>query len=103
MHIAFSPVRTDRRPVFEKSGDILVIDGEAFDFSGLPEGGRLPSEAVETDWITGCIERRDGLLSLTLLLPHGADAPGETLFPVPVTVTADGPIPQSPYETEPAE
>ncbi|OWV60001.1 hypothetical protein CDZ98_09135, partial [Mameliella alba] len=46
MQITLSPVRREGRPTFERLGDTLVIDGETFDFSGVPEGAQLPAEAV---------------------------------------------------------
>ncbi|OWV58337.1 hypothetical protein CDZ98_15060, partial [Mameliella alba] len=46
MQITLSPVRREGRPTLERLGDALVIDGETFDFSGVPEGAQLPAEAV---------------------------------------------------------
>jgi len=35
----------------------------------LPDGAPIPSDAIDCTWITGPVERVDGRLSLTLLLP----------------------------------
>lgn len=92
MHISFSPVRSDARLALSVNGDTLTINGEAFDFSGLPEGATLPQTAVTCDWLASDVERIDGEVSLTLILPHGPAAPAETLFPAPASVS-DGPVP----------
>ena len=93
MHITFSPLRHDAPLALHRSGDVLTINGEAFDFSALPEGGLLPRDAIACDWIAADVERRDGVLHIGLLLPHGPDAPVERLWPVPVTLTRDGTVP----------
>lgn len=92
MHIAFSPVRLDELLTATLAGDVLTLNGEAFDFSQLPEGGTLPAEAIASDWITGPVSRIDGELHLTLRLPHGPNPSQAVAFPEPVHVTEDGPI-----------
>jgi hypothetical protein len=92
MKISFSPVRSDQRLVLERRGDVLVFNGDALDLSGIPEGATLPQAAAGCDWIASDIERRGGILHLTLILPHGAQAAEATLFPAPITVTGDGPV-----------
>lgn len=98
MDINLIPTRADRAFTLEKRGDVLVVNGEDFDFTPLPEGGLIPREAIESDWFAGDVERIGGELRLTLLLPHGANAPEETRFPVPVRVVDDGPIALPPFE-----
>lgn len=100
MKITFTPVRRDDTLSLAKSGDVLSINGEAFDLSGIPEGATLPREAVACDLLASDIERQGGELRLTLILPHGANAPQDTLFPQPITVTADGPIAVPAFEIE---
>jgi hypothetical protein len=102
MHISFSPVRSDDRLNLSVEGDTLTINGEAFDFSGLPDGATLPQTAVSCDWLASDVERIDGDIHLTLILPHGARAPAETLFPDPVSVP-EGPVPLPPHDTPPPE
>lgn len=106
MKLTFSPMRRDDRLTLGKTGDTLTINGEAFDFSGIPEGATLPRDAVACEWLVSDIERVSGDLHLTLILPHGADAPQGALFPVPIIVTGDGSIDlpaHSLMEVEPVE
>lgn len=98
MHITYTPVRRDGRPVIERLGDALVIDGETFDFSGVPEGATLPPEAVASEWIAGPVTRQGGELRLTLMLSHGPRAPQETLFPAAAIMSGNGPIPMPPHD-----
>ncbi|MDJ0820330.1 MAG: hypothetical protein QNJ09_00800 [Paracoccaceae bacterium] len=100
MHITLSPTRHDHRPVFEKDGEALIIDGTRFDFSDLSDGESRAIEDMESDWFVAPATRIDGVLHLTLLLSHGADAPQETLFPEPIHASEDGPLSLPPYEIE---
>ncbi len=98
MNISFSPMRRDDTLSLSKSGDILTINGEAFDFSALPEGATLPRDAVTCDWLASDVTRTGGVIHLTLILPHGPRAPAETLFPAPIAAT-DGAIGLPAYES----
>jgi hypothetical protein len=100
MKITFSPIRGDTPLELSRSGDTLTINGEVFDFSPLPEGATLPPEVIAGDGFAGPVERIGGVLHVALRLPHGANAPQETLFPVPITLTGDGPVALPPYEME---
>ncbi|THD76924.1 hypothetical protein E7681_03525 [Thalassobius vesicularis] len=102
MQITFTPMRQDVALSLHKSGETLIINGEAFDFSALPEGATLPQAAVACAWLGSDVERQDGQVHLTLILPHGVHAAPETLFPAPVTLVEDGPVTLPPYEA-PAE
>lgn len=103
MHITFSPVRRDGRPTISRKGDALIIDGETFDFSGVPDGATLPAEAVASEWVTGAVSRIGGVLQVELMLSHGAAAPPETLDPAPVRVIRNGAVVMPPYEQEQTE
>jgi hypothetical protein len=92
MHISFSPMRCDDELTVIKSGDALTINGVTYDFSPLPDGGTLPREAVDCEWLASDVERIDGEIHLTLILPHGPTPPPGVAFPEPITVTDDGPI-----------
>lgn len=92
MRISFSPQRRDGVLHLSKAGDVLTINGQPFDFSPLPEGGELPAEAVTSDLVAGKVRRVDGLVEITLILPHGPNPSYAVAFPEPVTATADGPI-----------
>ena len=92
MHITLSPVRLDETLTATRSGDVLTLNGQAFDFGPLPEGATLPAEAIDSEWIVGPVSRIDGELHLTLRLPHGPNPSREVAFPEPIHVTEDGPI-----------
>lgn len=100
MKLSLSPIRYDIPLTLGLKGETLILNGEALDLSGIPEGATLPREAVECDWLASDIDRIDGVLQLTLRLPHGANAPEQTLFPAPILITADGPVALPPYERE---
>jgi len=101
MKISFSPVRRDDALTLSKSGDVLTINGEAFDFADVPDGATLPREAVTCDWLASDVRRIGGQIQLTLILPHGSDAPPETKFPQPIIVGDDGPV-SIPMHSNPA-
>ena len=82
----------DAQPAITVTGDTITINGTPFDFSPLEEGSTLPSDAIDSEWIIGDVTRTNGDIALTLLLPCGYRAPESTRFPVPITVTTDGPV-----------
>lgn len=100
MQIAFSPVRTDETLTASRSGDVLALNGEAFDFTQLPEGATLPAEAIDSDWIIGPVSRINGELHLTLRLPHGPNPSQAVAFPKPLVVMVDGEI-DLPFDPKP--
>lgn len=101
MKIKLSPINICEQLVAYVVGDTITLNGASFDLSPLLGGETLPSDAIGKPWITGDVQRIDGEIHLTLLLPHGYNAPQETRFPAaqnePMTVT-DGPVPLPPYE-----
>lgn len=102
MHISFSPQRRDDVLTVSKAGDVLTINGDPVDFSIIPDGATLPAAAIGNEWIAGPVERIDGVLHVTLLLPHGPDPSPAVAFPEPITVAADGPI-AVPADPQPQE
>lgn len=103
MKVSFSPQRRDGALTLEKSnGDRLRINGELFNFNPLPDGGTIPAGAVPCEWIVGPVERIDGEVCLTLILPHGPYPSPAVAFPDPITVTEDGSI-AVPHDEEPAD
>ena len=90
MKINLSPQRRDDTLTVTKQGDTLTINGKEYDFSQLPDGGTLPADAVDCEYIIGSVDRVDGELELTLLLPHGANASEAARFPEPIINPADG-------------
>lgn len=97
MTIKLSPQRRDDQLTASKQGYSLTINGVEYDFTDLPDGATLPREAIDCEYITSDVERIDGEIHLTLLLPHGPYAPQETRFPQPLTNPTDGPLPLPPY------
>ena len=75
-----------------RAGDVLTINGTPYDFSPLPEGATLPRDAVDCEWLASGVERIEGALHLTLILPHGPNAPQETRFPELIIDPPDGPV-----------
>jgi hypothetical protein len=73
-------------------GDVLTLNGVSLDFGPLPAGATLPRAAIASPWIAGDVTRDGaGVLTVPLILPHGAAAPEETLFPAPIDAE-DGPV-----------
>ena len=90
--IDFSPIRQDLPISISVKGvcNIVSINGEDFDFSLLPINSYLPVSAIASNWFCKDVERQgDGTLLISLLLPHGVDAPIETKFPVPILIESD--------------
>lgn len=93
MLISFSPQRRDETLTLERTAsDRIRINGELFNFGPLAEGDAIPAGDVPCDWIVGPIERIDGEIHLTLILPHGPNPTEAQAYPQPITVTEDGPI-----------
>jgi len=90
MHITFSPQRRDDTLTVTKQGDTLTINGTAYDFSVVPDGATLPKDATDCAWLASDVERIDGVLHLTLILPHGATASEAARFPAPIISPTDG-------------
>lgn len=90
MKITFNPQRRDDTLVVSKQGDTLTINGETLDFSQLPDGATLPKEAVGNLFVVSDVDRIDGELHLSLLLPYGRDASSAAKFPEPIINPADG-------------
>jgi hypothetical protein len=100
MILTFSPMRLDEPLTASVSGQALTLNGTELDFSPLPAGATLPRAAIDNPWIAGDVTRAmDGTLTVPLLLPHGANAPEETRFPAPITVTS-GPVPLPAYQED---
>lgn len=92
MIINLSPQRRDDTLSFSKMGDVITINGEQYDFSSLPEGATLPAGTIPCEFIIGDVERVDGEIVLTLLMPHGPNPPQHVAFPEPILDPPDGEI-----------
>ncbi|MGS7252407.1 tail fiber assembly protein [Pseudomonas anuradhapurensis] len=91
MIIKLSPVRSDLQLAVVKAGDTLEVNGVGLDLSRLTEGSTMPAEAVGCGFVIAPVERINGDLVLTLMLPHSADAPQAARFPVDL-YPADGQV-----------
>jgi hypothetical protein len=69
MRLIRTPQRNDDSLEFSISDDVLILNGEAFDFSAIPDGGYV--ESVPSDWIVGPVKREGGKIVLTLIEPYG--------------------------------
>ena len=90
MHIILLPQRRDDTLTVSKQGDTLTVNGIAYDFSVIPDGATLPASAVDCEYITGNVERINGVLHISLILSHGPDPSQEVAFPAPMINPADG-------------
>jgi len=105
MKIILKPQRKAAPMTLEKQGEKLIINGEELDLSGIPNGATLEKRHLpDIGLFAGDIERDNaGELTIRLILPFGKNAPHETRFPEPITVTADGPVTLPVYGTPPEE
>jgi hypothetical protein len=92
MYITLSPQRRDDSLTLRRDGDSLTLNGETYDFSAVPDGGALTKAQAGCPWLAGDVTRTGGELRLSLILPHGPDAPPETLFPAPLRIETDGTV-----------
>lgn len=90
MLIKFSPRRQDTTVTLEKYGDVLVINGERFDFSFMGEGDTLPASAITSEWFVGEVDKHNGNIVLTLILPLPSNYSPEQAFPVDLVDVPDG-------------
>ena len=76
--------------------DVITINGEAIDLSGIPEGYRLPGSAVGNKFFveSSYVERIGKTLHFTLRLPVTWDSPEEYRNPAePIILDArSGPV-----------
>jgi hypothetical protein len=92
MIIKLSPQRRDDRLTIIKSGSVLVVNGEEFDFSSMAEGATLPRAAISSEWFAGDVEMVDGEIILTMLLPNPVNYSPEQAFPADMINVPDGPV-----------
>ena len=92
MLLKLTPQRRDESLCVVRNGDVLSINGTAYDFSPLVAGATLPMEAIDCKWICGDVERVDGKIVIPILLPCGPNASDAARFPEPITVTSDGEV-----------
>ncbi|WP_046382723.1 hypothetical protein [Pseudomonas veronii] len=92
MKITFSPQRRDDSVTYQKDGDTIIVNGEAFDFSKVEDGDVLPRDAIQSQWFSGDVTRSAGNLEISLILPNPWNYSQEQAFPEPITITQNGMI-----------
>lgn len=98
MHITLTPIRMDPTELqVRRDGDALVVNGQRLDFAQMADGSARPALDWDCPFLVGQVQRENGAVTLTLLLPHGADAGPETLFPAAIDDPENGPLPLPPY------
>jgi hypothetical protein len=90
MKISLSPQRRDDSLVVIKDGEKLRINGELFSFVSLPDGGTIPAGEIPCEWIAGPVERVNGEINLTLVLPHGPNPSQAVAYPDILVDPPDG-------------
>ena len=90
MRIKLSPQRRDDTLEVVKVGDVLVLNGEPFDFSSMGEGDTLPRSAIASEWFVGDVERLGDELVLTLVLPNPRNYSPQQAFPVDLVNVPNG-------------
>lgn len=92
MKIFLAPQRRDDSLEVVKSGNILVLNGESFDFTRMVDGDTLPASAISSPFFAGNVDNIGGELELTLFLPLPANYSQAQAFPVPLVNVGDGPV-----------
>jgi AcrR family transcriptional regulator len=92
MRLTLSPVRSDAVLYLHRAGDVLTINGEAFDLGDVDEGDVLPRAAIDCPWIIDDVTRTGGALQLRMALPHGAGAGSGALFPAAIDPVPSGAV-----------
>ncbi|RAU43416.1 MULTISPECIES: hypothetical protein [unclassified Pseudomonas] len=92
MIIKLSPQISDEKLEVIKSGSVLTLNGEAFDFSRMADGDTLPRSAIASDWFVGDVDKIGEELVVTLTLPLPVNYSQEQAFPADLLNVADGPV-----------
>ena len=105
MQIILSPQRRDDTVIYQTAGEVIVVNGEPFDFSNIEEGDVLPKEAIKSEWFSGDVTRKNGELQLSLILANPWNYSPAQAFPAPLFITKNGlldlpkPLPQPRQES----
>lgn len=92
MTIKLSPQRREDTLEVVKTGKILTVNGEAFDFTRMADGDTLPASAIRSEWFAGDVIGEGDDLTLTLLLPLPVNFSPEQAFPADLVNVPDGPV-----------
>lgn len=75
----------------ETRGNVLIVNGEEWDFDPMEDGDVLEPELLGSPWwLFGAVEQIDGVIHIRMVLPHGPYAPETRRFPNGRNVTKDG-------------
>lgn len=102
MKIILSPQRREDTLKIVKQGATLFINDEAFSFSRMGDGDTLPREAIKSEWFAGPVEKLNGELIVTLVMPNPWNYSHDQAFPEPISDVPDGvvdlpkPLPELP-------
>lgn len=88
----YAPINPSETLSLIRRLDVLVINGERYDFGGVAEGATLPASAVKCEALASDVTRVDGQLVLTLMLPCGPDASVSARFPDDIIDPPDGKV-----------
>ncbi|WP_104698517.1 hypothetical protein [Pseudomonas syringae group genomosp. 3] len=89
MIIKLAPQRRDDTLVVEKAGAVLILNGEAFDFSVMQPGSTLPRSAISSEWFAGDVEY-DTDLTIHIIMPVPANYSPEQAYPADLVGVPDG-------------
>lgn len=102
MKIILSPQRREDTLKIVKQGATLFINDEAFSFLRMGDGDTLPREAIKSEWFAGPVEKLNGELIVTLVMPNPWNYSHDQAFPEPISDVPDGvvdlpkPLPELP-------
>lgn len=91
--IDFYPAADAPAVTYEVAGDVLTVNGVAYDFGGLGEAEVIPADAIAgaSDWLRSTeVTRWEGALRACVVMPYDSTAnlPRHVRHPGPVTVEA---------------
>lgn len=92
MIIKLDPVNSELELELIKAGDVLAVNGEIFDFSPMPDGSTLPMSAITSEWFRGYVEKIDGVVIVSIMLPNPWNASPAQRFPEDIVNAPDGPV-----------
>ena len=85
--INFSPVnKPDTNLTIEWNDPVITVYGVDYDLSLLADGDSAEHDILKTS------SRSGNDYEITVILPHGSNAPQSTRFPAPVEITTDGTV-----------
>lgn len=94
----FFPEASSSSIVYSVAGEVLTVNGEAYDFGPLDDGDILPAAAIEgaETWLRSTeVTRWEGALRLCVVLPFvdAPDLPDTVRNPDAVIIRDDGRVP----------